>query len=256
MIEHLGFYLLAIPVVVLVGMSKGGFGGGLGMLAVPVLSLLIDPRLAAAIMLPILCLMDLVSIWTYRWTWDNANVKILLPGALVGITAGAMTFQYVNADVMRLLVGVMALYFVGIFVWNQRKIDRLHDLPVEPSYIGGGFWGTLAGYVSYIAHAGGPPISIYLLPQRLPRTVFVGTTVLFFTVVNYVKLIPYIGFGQVNGGSLVSSLILLPLAPLGVLIGFYLHQRISDKWFYNLCYVLLFGAGIKLLAEATKQLFF
>jgi len=165
-----------------------------------------------------------------------------------------MTFQYVNADVMRLIVGVMALYFVGIFLWNHCSIDRHKS--IEPSYFAGSFWGTLAGYVSYIAHAGGPPISIYLLPQRLPKTVFVGTTVLFFTVVNYIKLIPYIGFGQVNGGSIVTSLMLLPLAPLGVLLGFYLHRRISDKWFYNSCYVLLFGAGIKLLIEGTKQLLF
>src|SRR5690606_26976086 len=97
-IDYLGFYLLAIPVVLLVGMSKGGFGGGLGTLAVPVLSLLIDPRLAAAVLLPILCTMDLVSIWNFRGTWDKHNIKLMLPGAMLGITAGALTFQYMNAD--------------------------------------------------------------------------------------------------------------------------------------------------------------
>ena len=254
MIDYFGFYLLVIPVVLLGGMSKGGFGGGLGTLAVPVLSLLIDPRLAAAVLLPILCTMDLVSIWNFRGTWDKHNIKLMLPGAMLGITAGALTFQYMNANMIRLMVGVLALYFVGHYLWGVHVVKQVRGK--NASLAGGSFWGTISGYVSYIAHAGGPPISIYLLPQKLPKTTFVGTTVLFFTIVNYVKLVPYAWFGQLNLDTLLTSLILLPLAPVGVRLGVYLHHRVSDKWFYWICYGLLFVAGIKLLVEGGGNVFF
>lgn len=245
MIESWGFYALAVPVVVLVGMSKGGFGGGLGTLAVPVLSLLIDPRLAAAVLLPILCAMDLVGLWSYRGTWDRYNLKLMLPPAMLGIVGGALTFQYMSADMIRLMVGLLALYFVGHYLWGKHIIGRLHAQKAHP--VRGGFWSALAGYVSYIAHAGGPPISIYLLPQRLPKTTFVGTTVLFFAVVNYVKLVPYAWFGQLNTATFTTSLVLLPLAPLGVWLGVYLHRRLSEGWFYWACYALLAVAGVRLV---------
>ncbi|WP_111642256.1 sulfite exporter TauE/SafE family protein [Marinimicrobium alkaliphilum] len=252
MIESWAFYLLAIPVVLLVGMSKGGFGGGLGTLAVPVLSLLIDPRLAAAVLLPILCTMDLVSLWNYRRSWDWTNLKIILPWAMLGLVGGALTFQYMSPDMIRLMVGLMALYFVGHYLWGKHVIQQLHAH--SPSVVRGGFWGTLSGYVSYIAHAGGPPMAIYLLPQRMPKTLFVGTTVVFFTAVNYAKLLPYAWFGQLNTGSFMTSLVLLPLAPLGVLLGVHLHHRLSDRWFYWACYGILTLAGIRLLIDGATGL--
>src|SRR5688572_17946527 len=117
MISDLSFYLLAIPVVILVGMSKGGFGGGFGTLAVPLLALMIDPRLAAAILLPILCSMDAFSLWSFRGTWDKLNLKILLPGAILGTIAGALTFKMTNADMVRLFVGIYSIYFLCYFLW-------------------------------------------------------------------------------------------------------------------------------------------
>lgn len=253
MIDSLAFYLLAIPVVLLVGMSKGGFGGGLGTLAVPTLALVVDPRVAAGILLPILCAMDLVSLWSFRGAWDKANLKIMLPWAMLGLLGGALTFQYMSADMMRLMIGLMALYFVGHYLWGKYLLQRLKAQP--RSYWRGGFWGGVSGYVSYIAHAGGPPIAIYLLPQHLPKTVFVSTTVLFFSVVNYTKLVPYAWFGQLNIGNLTTALILLPFAPLGVRLGVYLHHRVSDKWFYWSCYALLAVAGLKLVVEGARGIF-
>ncbi|WP_286805365.1 MULTISPECIES: sulfite exporter TauE/SafE family protein [unclassified Marinimicrobium] len=246
------FYALAIPVVLLVGLSKGGFGGGLGTLAVPALSLMIDPRMAAGILLPILCTMDLVSLWSFRGRWDWANLKIMFPWAMVGLLGGALTFQYMSVDMIRLMIGVMALYFVGHYLWGKYLLQRLHAH--GPSVWRGGFWSGVSGYVSYIAHAGGPPIAIYLLPQHLSKTVFVGTTVLFFSVVNYTKLVPYAFFGQLNIGNITTALVLLPFAPLGVLLGVYLHKRVSDRWFYWTCYGLLLVAGIKLLVEGAAGL--
>lgn len=252
MISDLSFYMLAVPVVILVGMSKGGFGGGLGTLAVPLLSLAIDPRLAAAILLPILCGMDAVSLWSFRGTWDKQNLKILMPGALLGTVAGAMTYTITNADFVRLLVGLLSIYFVGHYLWGKHFLETMRQQPA--SHIRGGFWGSIAGYVSYIAHAGGPPVAIYLLPQHLPKTTLVGTTVLFFSIINFIKLVPYAWLGQINTGSFVTSLILLPLAPLGVQLGVYLHNRVSDRTFYVVSYGLLLLAGLKLVWEGGHGL--
>ncbi|HEY7885231.1 MAG TPA: sulfite exporter TauE/SafE family protein, partial [Cellvibrionaceae bacterium] len=228
MIESWLFYALAVPMVLLVGLSKGGFGGGLGSLAVPVLSLAVDPRIAAAVLLPILCSMDLVSLWSFRGQWHRRNLKIMFPGALVGLAIGAATFTLMNADMIRLMVGLMALYFVGHYFWGKHLLQRV--APQTPSVVRGGFWSTLAGFVSYIAHAGGPPISIYLLPQHLPKTLFVGTTVLFFSVINFIKLVPYVALGQLDTSAFVTSLVLLPLAPIGVRLGVFLHHRVSERW--------------------------
>lgn len=118
----------------------------------------------------------------------------------------------------------------------------------------GTFWGTIAGYTSYIAHAGGPPVSIYLLPQQLPKVTLVGTTVLFFTIINYIKLIPYAWLGQLNTDTLMTSLLLMPLAPIGVKLGVYLLHKVSEKWFYWTCYGFLFIAGLKLVHEGVTNL--
>lgn len=252
MIDDPWFYLLAAPVVLLVGLSKGGFGGGLGTLAVPLLALMVDPRLAAAILLPILCAMDLFSVWSFRRSWDRLNVKILLPGALLGTLAGALTFHITNADMIRVLVGVLALYFVGHYVWGLRLLQQAQ--PRSANIVRGSFWGAVAGYVSYIAHAGGPPVSIYLLPQHMPKVTLVGTTVIFFAIINFVKLIPYVWLGQLDSDTLLTSIILMPLAPVGVLLGVYLLHRVSDKWFYWSCYGFLLVAGIKLVYEGGSNL--
>ncbi|WP_339896821.1 sulfite exporter TauE/SafE family protein [uncultured Gilvimarinus sp.] len=252
MIEQWMFYLLAVPVVLLVGLSKGGFGGGLGSLAVPVLSLAVDPRLAAAVLLPILCSMDVVSLWSFRGQWDKRNLKIMFPAAMLGLALGAAMFTYMDANMIRLMVGLMALYFVGYYLWGRHILQRV--AVQQASVVRGSFWSTIAGFVSYIAHAGGPPISIYLLPQHLPRTLFVGTTVLFFSVVNFIKLVPYVAMGQLNLSAFTTSLVLLPLAPLGVWLGVFLHHRVSDRWFYGACYLLLAVAGIKLVVESSGAL--
>ncbi len=246
------FYCLAVPVVLLVGMSKGGFGGGLGALAVPLLALMIDPRLAAAILLPILCSMDLVSLWSFRGIWDKANLKILLPGALLGTIAGAVTFEITNAGWIRLIIGLLAIYFVAHYLWGRRFLEQLRAR--KPNTLAGTMWGAIAGYVSYIAHAGGPPVAIYLLPQHLAKSVLTGTTILFFAIINFIKLIPYVWLGQISSGSFYTSLVLLPLAPLGVLLGVYLHYRVSDRAFYWISYGFLLLAGIKLTTEGALSL--
>lgn len=155
MIDQWMFYLLAVPVVLLVGLSKGGFGGGLGSLAVPVLSLAVDPRLAAAVLLPILCSMDLVSLWSFRGKWDRRNLQIMFPAAIIGLAVGAASFTYMDADKIRFMVGLMALYFVGHYVWGRHILQQV--AVQKASVVRGSFWSLLAGFVSYIAHAAARP---------------------------------------------------------------------------------------------------
>jgi hypothetical protein len=246
------FYVLAVPVVLLIGISKGGFAGGLGTIGVPLLALAVDPREAAGVLLPILCTMDLFSTWSFRKYWDRKNLAILLPAGVAGIAAGAWLFHSLNVDMIRLLVGILALYFVGHFVVNLLR----RRLPApRPAHRGRGyFWGSLAGLTSTVAHAGGPPLSLYLLPQRLNKTYLVGTTVIFFATINYVKLVPYAWLGQLSPGNLLTSLVLLPLAPIGVRLGVFLHHRVPETIFYWLCYGLLLVAGIRLCYQGAVNL--
>jgi len=240
------FYAVAVPAVILYGISKGGFGGGLGILSVPIMSLVISPVQAAAILLPILCLMDLFGLWAYRYQWDAVNLRILIPGAIIGIFIGTLLFSYLTPEIIKLLLGGIAILFT-LDYWS-RGIRKKQDQGGKPS-----LWGILAGITggltSFIAHSGAPPISMYLLPQRMPRTQFVATTILLFTVINYVKLIPYSWLGLLRVSNLTTSVILMPVAIAGVLSGIWLHNKVSDIIFYRICYVFLFIVGLKLVYD-------
>jgi uncharacterized membrane protein YfcA len=241
------FYAAAIPAVLLFGISKGGFGGGLGMLAVPLMALIISPVQAAGILLPILCLMDIFSVWAYRGRWVRPEIDVLVPASIVGIVGGSLLFEYMSPAIIRLVLGVIAVAFTLHYVLARRTSNR-EDLPYFPrsaAVVSGG----VAGFTSFIAHAGGPPLNMYLLRRPLDRTDFVGTTVLFFAIVNYVKLVPYAWLGQLDAANLATSLVLAPLAPLGVAIGVYLHRRVSDRLFFGVVYVLLFLVGWRLIYD-------
>lgn len=253
LVDDLAFWLVAVPAILGVGIGKGGFGGGLGLLGVPIMSLAIAPTQAAAIMLPVLFLMDLVGIVTYRGSWDRRNMRIIIPGALVGIALGTATFAVTNDDVVRLLVGVIALGFAGNHYFGERLLGARSE-PAQPSVIAGGAWSAIAGFVSFVAHAGGPPLNVYLLPQRLDKTIFVGTTVIFFAVVNAVKLVPYTALGQFDHTNLVASAALAPLAPVGFGLGVWLHHRVDEVLFYRLVYATLVITGAKLILDGAHIL--
>lgn len=244
------FYLAAIPAVLLNGIAKGGFGGGIGILSVPIMSLVISPIHAAAILLPVLCCMDLFGLWAYRWKWDRDNLKKLLPGAIFGIIIGTLLFRYLNAEIIKLMVGFIAIVFTLHYWLIDKKKQKDHT--VKANHLAGGIAGMIGGFTSFVAHSGGPPIDMYLLPQRMHRTQFVATTVFFFTVMNYTKLIPYSWLGLLDKDNLMTSIVLLPSAAIGFLAGFWLHKNISDKLFYNVCYTALFIIGIKLVLDGLS----
>jgi uncharacterized membrane protein YfcA len=238
------FYLCAIPAILIFGMAKGGFGGGIAVVSVPLMSLAISPVQAAAILLPILLVMDAVALWSFRGQWDKANLKIILPGAMVGIVIGSIGFRYLSEDMIRILIGLIAVVFC-LNYWfkpatqTQRGPDRLR----------GTVWGAVAGFTSFGIHAGGPPINIYLLPQRLEKSLLMGTIAIFFAVVNAVKMIPYGLQGSFDHSNLLTAAILMPVAPIGVRLGFYLLHKVSEIIIYRICYFFLFIVGIKLLAD-------
>ena len=241
------FFYVVAPIAVLInGVSKSGFGGGIGVLSVPLMALFIAPAQAAAILLPILLVMDVLGVMHYRRKWDPVNLRILVPAALAGVFLGSVLFRYLSDDHIRILVGMIAVVFSLNYMVGSRNQTRR-----PASVVRGAFWGTIAGFVSFGVHAGGPPVNVYLLPQRLDKTLFVGTTVILFCVVNFVKVVPYAMLGQFNLGNLYVSLTLLPLAPVGIWLGIKMHHRVSEVWFYGICYLFLAVTGVKLLWDGT-----
>jgi len=212
------FYAVAVPAVLLYGISKGGFGGGLGVIAVPLMALVISPVQAAAILLPVLCAMDIVALWKFRGKWIWSELRILLPASLLGILIGTLLFGYMSASVVRLIVGVVAVSFTMHFWISKRRSGNK----------------KLADF---------------------HRTDFAATTVLFFAVANYVKLVPYAWLGQLDTDNLATSAALVFLAPIGVLIAAWMHARVSDLVFFAFVYLLLFIVGLKLVYDGLVGLF-
>jgi uncharacterized membrane protein YfcA len=244
------FYALAIPAILVTGISKSGFGGAMGGLAVPLMALVIAPAEAAGIMLPILCAMDVAGLRRFAGSFDWPNLRILLPGAIVGIAVGTLCFELLNKGWLLLLVGAIG---IGFPLMNWSGLARRQQ-PAGVSVTKGGFWSAMSGFTSFICHNGGAPLLVYLMPQRLERKRFVGTTVMFFLVVNYVKLVPYYFLGQLRASNLLTSLVLLPLAPIGVYLGLWMQHRITDSTVYRSANILLFVTGWKLIWDGASML--
>jgi uncharacterized membrane protein YfcA len=244
------FYAVAIPAVLLTGISKGGFGSALGGIGVPLMALAISPVQAAAILLPVLCFMDLVGVRVYFGKWDKENLKIMLPGALLGIAIGTLTFGLLTENAIRILIGGIAVAF-PLNAWFGFGA-RQH--PAGRSAIKGTFWSGVSGLTSFLAHAGGPPAMVYMLPQRLDKTTYVATISIFFMFVNAVKLVPYAWLGQFDAANLSTSLVLAPLVPLGVWLGLWLQNRIDTVWFYRIAQACLFATGLQLIYQGAGKL--
>jgi len=171
---------------------------------------------------------------------------------MVGIVIGALSFHSLSEQNIKLMTGVMALLFSIRFF--SKKFLGSNVEAKSASVFGGIFWGTLSGFSSFSVHAGGPALNVYLLSQKLDKSIFVGTTIIFFTVVNYAKLVPYTLLGLFKLENLATSMILACFAPIGVMAGVYLHRRINEEWFYLSSYGLLLLAGIKLSYEGILGL--
>jgi len=241
----------SIACVILVGIAKAGFAGGIGVVAVPLLCLVMPPSKAVAILLPVLCACDVVSIFFYRRIVSWEKVRELFPGALAGILLAAVFLWLWTGDEaatergLKILVGFLALLFVfyqGARAWIFQRIERYH-----PAAWHGALCGLATGFTSAIAHAGGPPVTMYLLPQHMDRRLFVGTTVWLFTFINAAKLLPYYLLGLFSAENLAMSLSLLPAVPFGVCAGVWLNRRLEQGLFVKVVYAILFLTGVQLV---------
>lgn len=246
MIVDWHFYALAIPAVILVGLAKGGFAG-MGALSLPMLALVTDPLRAAAILLPILIVQDVVGVWAFRRSVDWVVLGWTLPGAMIGIGIGYGFASSVSPVAVMAMVGAISIVFGLYRLWIER-----HALPEARHSSGwfGALAGVAAGFTSQIAHAGGPPFQLWVLPRRLERDVLVGTTAIFFAVVNWIKVPAYLALGQFTPANLWTAAALMPVAILSTIAGVWLVRRVPPERFYTAIYWLMILVGIKLVWDA------
>jgi uncharacterized membrane protein YfcA len=241
------FYAVAIPAVILMGVSKSGFGAGFGSLAVPLMALAVTVPQAAAILMPILLLIDILGMAAFRRNFDMRLVKFLVPCGLVGTLIGMLLFKVLPANVVAGIVGAFTLLFLA----QRLAFPPKPDSPPPPRWLGALLTVT-SGFTSFISHAGGPPVSAYVIPLRLPPVTFTATLAFFFFVINLSKWIPYAWLGLLDMRNMATSLVLLPLAPIGVWIGVRLARRIDPVLFYRILYLGMFLTGIKLLWDGFR----
>ncbi|MBQ0957331.1 sulfite exporter TauE/SafE family protein [Ideonella sp. 4Y11] len=239
------FYAVAIPAVVLMGISKSGFGAGFGAIVVPLMALTVPVPQAAAIMLPLLAIMDLMGLAALMRQADWTLLRRLIPAALLGTLIGTALFGVLSSRTVAGVVGAITLVFLAIrLAWPPRA-----DSPPPPAWLGT-LLGTVSGFTSFVAHAGGPPISFYLLPLRLAPITFTATLAVLFTAVNFSKWLPYGWLGLIDSRNMATSLVLAPFAPVGVWLGLKIVRRINPTWFYRLFHLGMLLTGVKLVWDA------
>ena len=242
------FLILVAVAVFVTGISKGGFSGAFGIISVPLLSLHMSPVAAAAIMLPVICVMDLFTVQKFWNQWDTRILKAAIPASIVGIFIGSITSSWISADYLKVCLGLLAIFFAILAFPRSSKAKS----PTEFSRASKFFWCSLTGFTSFIAHSGGPTLSIYLLRANLDKTKFVATAAVIFAVTNYIKILPYAVLGQFDLKTIAVSLAFVPVAYLGVYFGAWLHFRIKGDSFFKLMYALLLLTGIKLLWDGVS----
>ena len=244
--QGLNFFLFAIPAVILIGLAKGGFSG-LGALGMPVMALGIDPVAGAAILLPILIVQDVVAVHAFRKSWDGRVLGIMLPGSIVGVALGYLLAAEVSSDAILAVLGAVSILFGIHRLWLERG-GRIVASSNSPAWVGSLF-GVATGFTSQIAHAGGPPFQMWVMPRRLPRDVFVGTGAIFFAILNWIKVPAYVALGQFTTANALTTALLLPVAVLASFAGVKLVRKVPMERFYTIIYALMILAGCKLLLD-------
>lgn len=243
--------IVALICALMIGMAKGGLAGGLAMLVVPLMSLTMDPRQAAALTLPVLIISDWFALGPYWGKDSRGHLSVLLIGAVIGIAIGALTFHLVSEPMMRLLMGVLSIGFV---LSRWLGVGSIAATPQPPEAVPGIFWGAVSGFTSFTAHAGSPPVQIYLMPKGIGKMAYLATTVMFFTIINLVKVPPYLMLGQFTQPILLSALAMMPAAAIGVFLGYKLQNRLPEKLFFQIMNVLLIVTGFKLTWDGARAL--
>ena len=251
--------LLAAFAVTFIGVAKAGFGGGLGMLVTPLCVLAFGSKTAIGILLPLLCAGDAFSLWHYWGKWRVENLKYLLPGVVIGVVVGVQLVGQFSPRQLNLAIGVIAVLF-ALFQYSKEYLFR-STTAFLPNYKVGLPCGIGMGITSSFAHGAGPVGAMFLIPQRLPKEIFVGTTVLVFAWVNWIKLpFFYVDRSMINlpvfaphalitPATLLTSAKFFPLVPLGVWIGIWLNRRVSEAMFLKVIYTILLLTGVQLIFD-------
>jgi uncharacterized membrane protein YfcA len=239
------FYVAAAFSVLFLGLGKGGFSG-IGMAATPLLALVVPPLQAVAIVLPILLLQDVLTVWVYRRDWDAWNLKVMLPGSVLGVAAGWAFAAYVSDSQLRLALGLISLTFLLNAFLTRKSIPAR-----RPGWFSGVFWGAGCGFTSTISHAGAPPFYMHVLPQRLDRITFAATSAVFFALVNVMKLAPFFTLGQFNTENLMTSAVLAPFAIATNYLGIWLVRVMPNEVFYKIVYGIVLVLGLELVRSGV-----
>ncbi len=243
-----GFFAVAAPAVLFAGISKGGFGSGAAFASAAILALVLEPGQALGVMLPLLMLIDAATLGPYWRQWSAPDARLLILGAVPGVALGALFYTRADADLLRLLIGAVSVGFVFWQLARARGWMRLQeaDLPIWA----GALAGAVAGFTSFVSHAGGPPAAVWLLSRGLSKTTYQATTVVLFWAVNIAKAIPYALLGLFTAQTALANLALAPFALLGAWAGVRAHRLVPERLFFAITYVLLSVTGTKLIVDA------
>ena len=239
------FFITVIPAIILYGIAKSGLGGSMTLISIPLMTIVMPLNEALGIVLPILIFSDFIATYKYRKEFDLSTLKLMVPFAAIGVVIGSLTFSYFSEELLKFIIGLMGFLFAGHYFFLKKN----KETKSEKNFFKGGICSTISGFTSFCVHAGGTPVSIYLLPLRLKKEIYVGTRIIFFTFMNLIKLPFYINLSMTNFVTFKQSVILFPVAFLGILIGYKLLKIIDEKLFYNILYALILVSSTKLIFD-------
>jgi len=237
------FFVCVVPAIIIFGIAKSGLGGSIALISIPLMTVVMPLGQALAIILPILILSDFIAAYRFKKYFDLSTLKLIVPFSAVGIFIGSMTFSYFSEELLKFIIGLMGFLFSAhYFLFKKNKL-----IPAKKSFLKGGVCSTIAGFTSFCVHAGGTPTSIYLLPLRMKKEIYVGTRVIFFTFVNLIKFPFYINLSMITYESFKQSMILFPLSVVGILIGYQILKHVEEHLFYNIIYALILITSSRLV---------
>ena len=241
-INHL-FFICVVPAIIIFGIAKSGLGGSIALISIPLMTVVMPLGQALAVILPILILSDFIAVYRFRKEFDFDTLKLIVPFSAIGILIGSITFSYFSEDLLIFIIGLMGFFFSShYFLFKKNK-----TIPTKKSFLKGSICSTVAGFTSFCVHAGGTPTSIYLLPLRMQKEIYVGTRVVFFTLVNLIKFPFYINLSMITFDSFKQSILLFPLSIVGILIGYQILKYVEESIFYNIIYIIILITSSKLL---------
>ena len=239
------FFITVIPAIILYGIAKSGLGGSMTLISIPLMTIVMPLNEALGIVLPILIFSDFIATYKYRKEFDLSTLKLMVPFAAIGVVIGSLTFSYFSEELLKFIIGLMGFLFAGHYFFLKKN----KEAKSEKNFLKGGICSTISGFTSFCVHAGGTPVSIYLLPLRLKKEIYVGTRIIFFTFMNLIKLPFYINLSMTNFVTFKQSVVLFPVAFIGILIGYKLLKVIDEKLFYNILYALILVSSTKLIFD-------